>query len=333
MLVFVKTKAATVELAERLEASGHACGALNGDVAQRDRERIVENFKRGKIDILVATDVAARGLDVERVSHVINYDIPYDTESYVHRVGRTGRAGRSGEAILFVSPREKGMLNAIEQATKQKIELLKMPSTEDINDRRVAQFKQKITDTLANEDLGIFPRVIEQYVQEHDASPVDVAAALARMLQGEEPFLLPPPPHKREAVEEGGRERPAKREKRSDAELGDRELFRIEVGARHGVAPGAIVGAIANEAGLAGRYIGQIDIYEDFSTVALPPMPNDIFKLLQKVRVAGQKLNISRVNADELPAPPRKPRPHVVNKKSPGPKKGGPGPRKGRDKG
>ena len=350
MLVFVKTKVATMELAEKLEARGHACAALNGDVPQTQRERTVENFKKGKIDILIATDVAARGLDVERISHVINYDIPYDTESYVHRVGRTGRAGRSGEAILFVSPREKGLLTAIEQATRQKIELLKMPSTDDINDRRVAQFKEKITLTLANEDLGIFPQIVEQYMQEHDCSPVEVAAALARMAQGEEPFLLPPPPHKRAefgAAPQGDRgDRPERGDRGADSgrptrntPFGAFEHFRIEVGSVHGVSPGSIVGAIANESGLEGRYIGQIDIHEDFTIVDLPPMPENIFRLLQKVRVAGQKLMITRISPDERPPasskPPRAPRPGFTpgNRPSGGPAGKRPiGPRKGTDK-
>jgi len=335
MLIFVKTKIGTIELAERLEARGHACGALNGDVAQSQRERTVENFKKGKIDILIATDVAARGLDVDRVSHVINYDIPYDTESYVHRVGRTGRAGRSGEAILFVSPREKGMLAAIEQATRQKIELLQMPSTDDINDRRVAQFKQKITDTIAKDDLGIFPQIVEQYIQEHDCSPIDVAAALARMAQGEEPFLLPPPPHKRPADVPRFEVQEDSRPKRGKAAPGGRvmEHFRLEVGASHGATPGAIVGAIANETGLEGRNIGQIDIHDEFTIVDLPPMPDDIFRLLQRVRVAGQQLRISRLHPDERPAPPSRkrvlsgpPRPPFKPgpKRVPGPKKGNP---------
>jgi ATP-dependent RNA helicase DeaD len=312
MLVFVKTKAATAELAEKLEARGHSSAALNGDVAQRERERVVDNFKKGKIDLLIATDVAARGLDVDRISHVINYDIPYDTESYVHRIGRTGRAGRKGEAILFVTPREKGMLGAIEKATRQPIELLRMPSTEDINVRRVAQFKQRITDILADEDLGLFASIIEEYMEENDKAAIDVASALARMAQGDEPLLVRAETRRPEARERferndrpdtrdrgdrGGRdgrdERPQRRET-NDAPS-TMEHFRLEVGARHGATPGAIVGAIANETGLEGRYIGQIDIHEDYTIVDLPRMPADVFRILQTVRVAGQPLKISRI--------------------------------------
>ncbi|MBI1317369.1 MAG: DEAD/DEAH box helicase [Candidatus Hydrogenedens sp.] len=333
MLVFVKTKAATAELAEKLEARGHSCAALNGDVAQRERERTVENFKSGKIDLLIATDVAARGLDVDRISHVINYDIPYDTESYVHRIGRTGRAGRKGEAILFVTPREKGMLNAIERATRQQIELLRMPSTEEINVLRVAQFKQRITDILADEDLGLFASIVEEYIEEHDKSAVDVAAALARMAQGDEPMLLKADPRKHQQPrteqfdrpDRGARdERPARRG--ADLPM-NMEHYRLEVGASHGATPGAIVGAIANETGLEGRYIGQIDIYEDFTVVDLPRMPADIFRLLQTVRVAGQPLKISRLEPGDRPARPRRGPagpPSDGPGKKPGPKKFGP---------
>ena len=324
LLIFVSTKAATVELAERLEARGHACGVLNGDIAQSQRERTVDNFKKGKVDILIATDVAARGLDVERVSHVINMDIPHDTESYVHRIGRTGRAGRKGEAILFVTPRERNMLAAIEKATRQKIEILQMPSNEDINDRRVSQFKQRITDTLAKEELGIFPAVIEQYLQEKNCSPIDVAAALAKLLQGDEPFLLEPRPEERPVpggftgrpererhAAEGERPRREPRAAREPREAprdragrGPLEQFRLEVGADHGATPSSIVGAIANETGLAGRYIGGIDIQDDHTIVELPPMPADIFRMLQKVRVAGHPLRISRLGEAAEPARP-----------------------------
>ena len=146
MIVFVRTKNETETLAEKLRARGFSAMAINGDVAQVQRERTINQLKAGKLDILVATDVAARGLDVERISHVLNYDIPYDTESYVHRIGRTGRAGRKGEAILFVSPRERGMLRAIERATRQPITPMELPSVESVNDQRVAKFKQRIRD-------------------------------------------------------------------------------------------------------------------------------------------------------------------------------------------
>ena len=190
MLIFVRTKTATVELSAKLEARGYASTPLNGDIKQNQRERSIENLKSGKLDILVATDVAARGLDVERITHVINYDIPHDTEGYVHRIGRTGRAGRQGDAILFVAPREKSMLHAIERATNQKIEIMELPSTELINDQRMAKFKQRITDTLASEELGLFYQMIEQYQQEHNVPVLEIAAALGLLLQGETPLML-----------------------------------------------------------------------------------------------------------------------------------------------
>jgi ATP-dependent RNA helicase DeaD len=298
MLVFVRTKTATLDLAERLEARGYATAALNGDIAQKIRERTIEQLKTKKLDILVATDVAARGLDVERISHVVNYDIPYDTESYVHRVGRTGRAGRSGEAILFVAPRERHLLKAIEKATRQKIQMMKLPSTEAINDKRIARFKQRITDTLAAEGLEFFSELMEQYRQEHNVPALDVAAALAKLLQGKKPLLL-----EKKALEKPRSERKLPEEKRSQRRSPRKETvpeqglerFRIEVGARHGVKPANIVGAIANEAGLDGEFIGRIDINDEFSTVDLPEkMPQNILRALKKVWVAGQQLKISR---------------------------------------
>ena len=184
ILMFVRTKTATTELAERLEARGYAAAAMNGDMAQKNREQMVERLKRGSLDILVATDVAARGLDVERISHVVNYDIPYDTEAYIHRIGRTGRAGRKGDAILFVAPRERRMLGAIEKATRQKIEPLKLPSTEIVNNKRIADFKQSISDTLAAGELDFMQSMVEQYQQEHDVPALEIAAALAKLSIG-----------------------------------------------------------------------------------------------------------------------------------------------------
>ena len=190
MLVFVRTKTSTLEVADKLEARGYRAVALNGDIAQKNRERIITQLKAGKLDILVATDVAARGLDVDRISHVINYDIPHDTEAYVHRIGRTGRAGRQGDAILFVAPRERRMLQAIEKATRKEIELMELPSTDMVNNRRIEKFKQRISDTLAEEDLGLFKGLIEQYQQEKGVDTLDIAAALAKQVQGSAPFLL-----------------------------------------------------------------------------------------------------------------------------------------------
>ncbi len=315
MIIFVRTKTVTVELAEKLEARGYSAAAINGDMSQALRERAVANLKSGKLDILIATDVAARGLDVDRITHVVNYDIPYDTESYIHRIGRTGRAGRTGDAILFVAPRERKLLSNIERATKKKVEEMGLPSTETINNKRITKFKQNITDTLAAEELSFFAQLIEQYQQEHNVSALEIAAALAKLVQGDTPLLIQPPKRVRERDEERGErsERSNRREReRSPRERDDRkersnkprrsagdiemELFRIEVGHKHGVKPGNIVGAIANETGIDGDHIARIKIEEEYSTVQLPAgMPKELLNELSKVRVAGQPLKISKV--------------------------------------
>jgi ATP-dependent RNA helicase DeaD len=321
MIIFVKTKNSTVELSDKLSARGYSSSALNGDIAQNQRERIIKNIKSGKIDIIVATDVAARGLDVERISHVVNYDVPHDTESYVHRIGRTGRAGRKGDAILFVAPREKRMLSSIERATRQKIEMMELPSTQIINDKRIDKFKQDITDTLSNEDLSMFSQLIEQYQQEHNVPALEIAAALARKLQGDSEFLLSNKPQRKSKSREdwdrddrgrsdrGRRERPGRdRSERSDRERAPRrerkprdtaldegmDRYRIEVGHDHEVKPGNIVGAIANEADIESKFIGRISIYDDHSTVDLPAdMPKEVLYTLKKVWVSGQQLKMS----------------------------------------
>lgn len=317
ILIFVRTKLATSELAEQLEARGHAAAAMNGDMAQKSREQMVARLKSGGLDILVATDVAARGLDVDRISHVINYDIPYDTEAYIHRIGRTGRAGRTGDAILFVAPRERRMLGAIERATRQKINELELPSTETVNKKRIADFKQKITDTIANGHLSFMRGIIEEYQSETEASAMDIAAAMANIAQGDQTLLMAPEKKQskqrhdsRDSLEPRnnrgrGRERAPRAERtergnRPERTSGgsrnlDLELFRIEVGRAHGVEPSNIVGAIANEAGLDARNIGQISINDNHSMVELPiGMPKDVFGDLRKVWVCGQQLRISR---------------------------------------
>ncbi len=305
MIIFVRTKTATVELAEKLEARGYSAAAINGDMSQALRERSINHLKNGKLDILIATDVAARGLDVDRITHVVNYDIPYDTESYVHRIGRTGRAGRTGDAILFIAPRERKLLMNIEKATKQKVEEMGLPSTEVINNKRIARFKQNITDTLAAEELSFFSQLIEQYEREHNVSAMEIAAALAKLVQGDTPLLMQNPPKKsRDAREDSpsrGEDRP-RSERGSRREFGgagiEMELFRIEVGHAHGVKPGNIVGAIANEAGIDGKHIARIKIEDDYSTVELPAgMPKELIQDLRKVRVAGQPLNISKIES------------------------------------
>ncbi|OAI17983.1 MULTISPECIES: DEAD/DEAH box helicase [Methylomonas] len=298
MIIFVRTKTATVEVAEKLEARGFSAAAINGDMSQALRERAIDHLKSGKLDILIATDVAARGLDVDRITHVVNYDIPYDTESYVHRIGRTGRAGRTGDAILFVSPREKRLLANIEQATRQKVAEMQLPSTEFINNARVIRFKQRITDTLASAELSFFHQLISQYQVEHDVPAIDIAAALAQLLQGDTPLLLkdsgkkPARPTDDKPRERG--ERGPQRERGRGASQVEMELFRIEIGRNDGVKPGNIVGAIANETGIDGEHIARIKIEETYSTVELPAgMPKDLFQALKKVRVVGKPLNIS----------------------------------------
>ncbi len=312
VIVFVRTKIATVELSEKLKARGFLSEPLCGDIAQRQREQTIERLKNGKINILVATDVAARGLDVDRISHVINYDIPYDTEAYVHRIGRTGRAGRSGEAILFVAPREKRMLHVIEKATKQKIELMKLPSTELINNKRIAQFQQRITDTLAVEDLGLFHQIIEQYRQTYNVPALEIAAALAKIVQGETPLLLTNQPEKTIDEYEGKSQRQKKIPKRGKAVIkSDKgmERYRIEVGKMHNVKPGNIVGAIANEAGIDSEFIGKIISYDDYSTVDLPEgLPKDMLNILKNIRVSGQKINISKETDSVKPTDRKKKR-------------------------
>jgi len=311
MIIFVRTKNATTELAEKLEARGYSCSPLNGDMNQAAREKAIERVKKGKLDILIATDVAARGLDIERMSHVVNYDIPYDTESYVHRIGRTGRAGRKGEAILFVAPREKRMLFAIEKATRQTISLMQLPSNEDVADRRVMEFKQQLSETIEAQDLSFFESVINSYQQEHDADPVEVAAALAYLVQKSRP--LKPVKHVQERPAREDRPSRDDRPRSSDSRGGERDRsprrtgqrgehkveqgmdsYRVEVGKADGVEAKNLVGAIANEAGIDSKDIGRITILDDHSVIDLPEgMPKDLFQQLGKVWVNNKQLNLS----------------------------------------
>ncbi len=290
MLVFVRTKVMAAELTEKLEARGYSSAVLSGDVSQVLREKTVERLKNGRLDIIVATDVAARGLDVERISHVINYDIPYDTETYVHRIGRTGRAGRKGDAILFVSGREKRMLRSIEKATRQPIQPMKIPSHADIADRRIVQFKQMITDTIEDQDLGFFEDLIGNYQQDQDLNLREIAAALAYLVQRERPLV----PSEKEVQKDSAFSAGNWASELGKSSKVPMQQFRIEVGREHGVKPKNIVGAIANEINLAPSYIGQIKFFDTFSTVYLPEdMPKEAVKHLKKVRVCGQQLKIS----------------------------------------
>ena len=327
MLIFVRTRQATAELSEKLEARGLSSAALSGEMTQALRERTIERLKSGKLDIVVATDVAARGLDVERVTHVVNYDIPHDVEGYIHRIGRTGRAGRAGNAILFVMPREMRMLAAIERATRQPVTQMLPPSRADVADRRAAQFKDRITAVLGSEDLSFFTQLVTSYAAEHGKEPQDIAAALAYLAQKDRP-LQPPAdsPRRREEAARGpsaparGPAAPARARQR-DAERGspaDERPFRprpqgdgppkgvaryrIEVGHEHGVQPGNIVGAIANEAGIDAAHIGRINIFDAYSTVDLPEgMPRDIQQRLRKAWVCGQQLEISVDSGGDAP--------------------------------
>ena len=315
MIVFARTKQATDELAERLQARGFAAAAINGDIQQQQRERTIAQLKDGTIDILVATDVAARGLDVDRISHVLNYDVPYDAESYVHRIGRTGRAGRSGQAILFIAPRARNLLRAIEHATRQPIARMDLPTVAAVNDVRIARFKQQITDTLAAGDLELFQRVIEDYEREHNVPAVEIAAALARLARGAVPLLLDPARHEARpeppARAEARPERPRKERPEMRPQAG-MATFRVEVGHADGVKPGNIVGAIANEAGLDARDIGRIEILDDYTLLDLPAdLPDATLQHLKTVWCAGQQLRITRDGEppDSAAKLPRRPPP------------------------
>lgn len=349
MIIFARTKISTEELATKLEARGFAASALNGDMQQAQRERTVQRLRDGQLDILVATDVAARGLNVERISHVVNYDIPLDIESYVHRIGRTGRAGRSGEAILFVAPRERRMLASIERATRQPIERMELPTVEAVNNQRIAKFKTNVVAALEAGELEPFQDIVAQLEREQGVAVSDIAAALAKLAQGKTPLLLKPAPREREPArfnrrdevrveaaaavdtpnelpqrhqfkknetpvsepQPSGRERKQREraerftsyheqveQRRSHgreaaAEVG-METYRVAVGHEHGVKPGNIVGAIANEADLDSKYIGRIQIFDNYSLIDLPEgMPKEVLQHLKKVWVAGQELRIS----------------------------------------
>ncbi len=341
IIMFVRTKNATAELAEKLEARGYAAAALNGDMSQQLRERAIERLKNGQLDIIIATDVAARGIDVSRVSHVINYDIPYDSEAYVHRIGRTGRAGRSGKAILFVAPREKRMLRTIERATSQPITELQLPSKAQVADKRANQFKQQISEAMEAQDLSFFREMLVSFSEETQAEALDIAAALAFLAQKEKPLLQPkdmiedapsresrgPRPGRDgydvdRANSRGRKERPSRRSGTDE----DKETFRIEVGHNQQVRPGDIVGAIANEADIDSSFIGHINIQGDFSFVDLPKgMPEELLQHMQKVRVRGQAMRLTRhqgevpeaIKPNRAPRSNRNGKPNTQKRRSP----------------
>jgi len=297
VIAFVRTKMATEDLADKLKSRGFQAAAINGDIPQQQRERTVDALKEGRIDILVATDVAARGLDVERISHVINYDIPHDTESYVHRIGRTGRAGRSGDAILFMTPREKYLLRSIEKATRQPVEQMHLPTAETVNTLRLGKFAERITETLASEDVAAFRDLISSYEEEHNVPASEIAAALAVMAQGGQPLLvkeLPAAPEyqKRERSKDGfGSRGPTRALTEGNA------TYRIAVGRRQRVMPGSIVGAIANEGGISSAQIGGIDIRSDHSLVELPAdLSPEQLRALSRTRIGGELIHLELDN-------------------------------------
>jgi ATP-dependent RNA helicase DeaD len=323
MLVFTRTKQSTVELAEKLEARGFAAAPLNGDIPQPQRERTVARLKAGQIDIVVATDVAARGLDVERIGHVVNYDVPYDTESYVHRIGRTGRAGRKGEAILFIAPRERNMLRAIERATRQAIEPMNLPTVDAVNALRIAKFKQRVTDTIAKGEATAFRPVLEQLEAETGLPLIDIAAALASLSQGTTPLLLAKPKRANRARRElrtsrdpapcgrGAAPRSARRSARRirarKARAAQMETFRIEVGSAHGIKPGNIVGAIANEAGIeACTSAAWISARITASSTCRKACRSRYSRTCRRCAWRAGSLRISRVS-EKPPKPPKRP--------------------------
>jgi ATP-dependent RNA helicase DeaD len=326
VIVFVKTRAATVEVAEALASHGYATAAINGDIAQPQRERCIDQLKQGRIDILVATDVAARGLDVQRISHVINYDLPFDSEAYIHRIGRTGRAGRTGEAIIFMAPRQRGFLRELDRAAGQQLEQMDVPSIKHINETRLNRFKSKVLSICeANQEqskqFSVMRSLIEQCVEESSFDAVQIASALGLMASENSPLLIEREDdsrdhgrfdrrddrgnrherrHDRSDRDDRRDDRPSNRRDRDShgsREFDDssKECFRVEVGRDHGVRPGNIVGAVANEIGLDSSEIGQIRIYDQYSSVYLPAgMPRDVFKTLGRAWVVGRQLRISK---------------------------------------
>jgi len=308
-IIFVRTKSATEEISEKLGARGYAVACLNGDMNQANREQTIRRLKASQIDVIVATDVAARGLDVERISLVINYDIPYDSEAYVHRIGRTGRAGREGKAILFVSPRERRLLRTIEHATRQPIEKMSLPTGEVIEQRRIESFRETLANTIEAKNLSFFQDLINDWREKLETTDADLAAALLFMAQKDQPLNVAKQfpeirePHARGERPDRHGDRPARFERGDRPERaprprremqGNYNTYRIEVGKEHGVRAGDIVGAIANEANIDSQFIGNIKLFDHFSTVELPAdIPTEIFQHLKKVYVRKQKLNIS----------------------------------------
>ena len=318
MIIFVRTKSSTVDIAERLEARGFSSAALNGDLSQALRERTINRLKKGQVDVVVATDVAARGLDVERISHVINFDIPYDNESYVHRIGRTGRAGREGKAILFITPKETRLLRSIEKSTRQSITPLTMPTNAQVSDQRILQFTNQLVQTLETPRLDKFRELITTFADENELDMADIAAALTYENQKERPLfpkldnIVAPRDNNRERNRGDKHERREERSKREDRPKKEPRVrdesgndiamvtYRLEVGNNDGITPSNIVGAIANEADISSRYIGSIKLHDDYSTVDLPEgMPDELLAHLKKVRVCAKPMRMTVYNPQE----------------------------------
>jgi len=314
IIIFVRTRVECQFLSEKLSARGYAATALSGEVAQKQREEILNTMRRGKLDIVIATDVAARGLDIERITHVINWDIPGDVQTYTHRIGRTGRAGRSGKAILFVKPREQRFIRDIERATKSTLKEYPMPTAEKLGEYRTEQFKNSVFEHVEKDTLDYFKATITSWIDETDADIIDVAAALALMAQQDKPLQLPKDPEfkPRKRDRDGDNDRGRGRESGGDRGRGrgegggrrreldyDAKTYRLDVGRRDNVEPGSIVGAIANEGGIEGRFINNISIKDNFTLVDLPNgMPADILNHLQKTRVKGRPLNMREWSND-----------------------------------
>ncbi len=317
LIMFVRTKTATVDLAQRLEARGYASAALNGDINQKQREITIEQLKNGKIDVVIATDVAARGIDVPRITHVVNYDIPYDNEAYVHRIGRTGRAGRSGKAILLVTPRERHLLRSIEKSTGQAIQEARLPTSEELTTRRVSQFRESILETLDSQDIPEFKELISEVQAEANVSADEIAAALAYLAQSDKPLFV----EKDKMLDEpfSYERRDSKRRDRDDRRGGNgggrhnntpMDCYRVEVGRNDGLRPGDLVGAIANEANMRSNNIGQIAINDTHSFVQLPQnLSSETNKVLQRIYVRNKQLSPKKVDDSEFPRQRRDRRP------------------------
>ena len=302
-IIFTRTKSGTLDVTELLEKHGFRAAALNGDMTQQLREQTLERLRSGSLDIVVATDVAARGIDIERISLVVNYDIPLDAESYVHRIGRTGRAGRSGRALLFVEPRERRLLRNVEHLIKKNIEEVELPNHEVLQACRRKKFKDKITAQLEHHDLELYRELLEDMFTA-DQSQEDIAAAMMMLLQGKQKLILPPDPVVDKKARRDRNERGDRRENPRSAERrGERkgygnpqpmDLYRIEVGRGDGVEVRHIVGAIANEGDINSRYIGHIKLYDDYSTIELPQgMPKELLQQFAKTRVLNKQMRMS----------------------------------------